>query len=786
MLAGRYHAGLVTLSVVVAAVAAYVALDLAARLTAASGRPRRTWLLGGALSMGGGIWAMHYLGMLAFTLAVPVRYDMATVLVSFVAAVAAAGLALVVVSRERLTTRLTAAASVVMGLGISAMHFIGMEAMRFAGHHAYEPDVVATAVGVAVAVSFVAMRLAFRFRTETRALAPGKLASAAVMGLAIAGMHYTGMAAATFHQGPTHPQFGRAVGVSTLGIFGLTAVTAMALGLAVVWSRLGLRLDRQAEAARASEERYRQLFSRSLAGVYQSTFDGRLLDCNDALARMLGYNHREEVLALTADDLYAAPDDRARWTAALAAERALPQYEHQLKRRDGRLLWVIESASLIDGADGGPPLIEGTIVDITARRDAERRLAETTSTLAASHERYRTLVETTNAVPWEIDATTRAVSYLSPQADRLFGYDVAAATGRPFRWDVLHDDDRPRVQRQVAALVAGPPGSHLETEYRLKTNHGTALVRSVIASALAPGGGVTLRGITFDITAQRQLELDLQQAQKLESIGRLAAGIAHEINTPVQFVNDSLHFVHDGVGRLRTLLAAYRAVAEAETPAALADARAAARRADAETDGGYVLGQLPDAIALSLDGLERVTRIVRSMKEFAHADSGTMTSVDLNRAIESTLTVARHEYRYVADVDIDFGVLPPVTCHAGEVNQAILNILVNAAHAIADRVRGTGERGRITVRTRREDDHVLVSIADTGGGIPEALGARVFEPFFTTKGVGRGTGQGLAIARAVVVEKHGGDLRFDTTPGEGTTFHLRLPLAGRAAPAAAA
>ncbi len=570
--------------------------------------------------------------------------------------------------------------------------------------------------------------------------------------------------------------------MSAIGVAGLGAVAALAVGVSVAWLRQ--RLDRQAEAARASEERYRQLFTRSLAGVYQSTLDGRLLDCNDALARMLGYSDRDAVLALAASELYAAPDDRARWTAALLAERALPQYEHQLKRRDGRLLWVIESASLIDGADGAQPLIEGTIVDITARRDAERRLAETTSTLAASLERYRTLVETTNAVPWEIDATTRAVSYLSPQADRLFGYDVAATTGRPFRWEVLHDDDRERVQRQVASLVAGPAGSHLETEYRLKTRDGTALVRSVIASAAAAGGGVTLRGITFDITAQRQLELDLQQAQKLESIGRLAAGIAHEINTPVQFVNDSLHFVRDGVGGLQALLAAYRRVLEADGPEAVAAARAAARRADDETDGAYLLEQVPEAIALSLDGLERVTRIVRSMKEFAHPDGSSMTSVDLNRAVESTLTVARHEYRYVADVVTDFEPLPPVTCHAGEVNQAILNILVNAAHAIADRVRGTGARGRITVRTRREDGQVRVSITDTGGGIPEALGARVFEPFFTTKGVGRGSGQGLAIARAVVVDKHGGDLRFETTPGEGTTFHLRLPVAGRAAAAA--
>jgi signal transduction histidine kinase len=172
------------------------------------------------------------------------------------------------------------------------------------------------------------------------------------------------------------------------------------------------------------------------------------------------------------------------------------------------------------------------------------------------------------------------------------------------------------------------------------------------------------------------------------------------------------------------------------------------------------------------------------MKEFAHPDAVEMAPVDLNRAIESTLVIARNEYKYVADVVTDFAVLPPVRCHAGDVNQAVLNIIVNAAHAIGDVVNGTADRGRITVRTRLEgDESVVVTITDTGSGIPEAIRDRVFDPFFTTKEVGRGTGQGLAIARVIVVDRHRGELTIDSEVGRGTICYLRLPLQGAVAPA---
>jgi signal transduction histidine kinase len=288
--------------------------------------------------------------------------------------------------------------------------------------------------------------------------------------------------------------------------------------------------------------------------------------------------------------------------------------------------------------------------------------------------------------------------------------------------------------------------------------------------------------LQVEMKARLQVETDLRQAHKLESVGRLAAGVAHEINTPVQFVSDSVHFLRDATTDLMTTIGHLREVEASVlngTPS-LEAAEAAAYAAET-ADLPYLVEHMPKAIDRALDGLERVATIVRSMKEFAHPDAVEMAPVDLNRAIESTLVIARNEYKYVADVETAFAVLPPVRCHAGDINQAVLNIVVNAAHAIADVVAGTQDRGLITVRTALEaGDTVVVTVTDTGGGIPEAIRDRVFDPFFTTKEVGRGTGQGLAIARAIVVDRHRGELTLDSTVGGGTTCHIRLPLHGAA------
>jgi signal transduction histidine kinase len=232
-------------------------------------------------------------------------------------------------------------------------------------------------------------------------------------------------------------------------------------------------------------------------------------------------------------------------------------------------------------------------------------------------------------------------------------------------------------------------------------------------------------------------------------------------------VKDSLQFLEQGVGDLKQLIDVYRAVA-GDDPRV--------KEAEAAADLEFLLENLPQALARSSDGVNRINVIVRAMKDFAYPEQKTMVAVDLNRGIQSTLVLAASEYKLVADLETDLsGDLPQVMCHPGEINQAVLNIVINAAHAVSDAVKAGARRGKIAVRTRAEGDSVLISVTDTGGGIPPAVQGRIFDPFFTTKEAGRGTGQGLAIARDAL-SRHGGDIRFETQVGAGTTFFIRLPL----------
>jgi signal transduction histidine kinase len=410
---------------------------------------------------------------------------------------------------------------------------------------------------------------------------------------------------------------------------------------------------------------------------------------------------------------------------------------------------------------------EARLEAVNTRIEAE--VQERTAELNASRELYRSLVETTSAVAWEMDADTGEMLYMAPQAVRLFGHQD---------WNRLriHPHDRAALDRAFEA--ARRDGRDFELEYRVLTAEDRCIdVRNVV-SVVSDRGRRLLRGLLFDVTQQRKLLFELQQAQKLESVGRLAAGIAHEINTPIQFVSDNCQFMGDALKDIGVFLQEVREVqarlADGSLPAAEAQARIAGAIERADLD--YLMDQLPQAIEQSAEGLQRVAAIVRSMKQFAHPEQKERIATNLNETVASTLTIARNEYKYVAELFTDFGDLPLVPCHAGELNQAILNVVVNAAHAIADRVEGTGSKGEIRVRTWCEGEHACISIGDTGGGIPEEICARIFDPFFTTKQVGRGTGQGLAIARSVVVEKHGGRIDVASEIGRGSVFTLRIPL----------
>ena len=276
-----------------------------------------------------------------------------------------------------------------------------------------------------------------------------------------------------------------------------------------------------------------------------------------------------------------------------------------------------------------------------------------------------------------------------------------------------------------------------------------------------------------------QLRQQLTQSQKLVSIGELAAGVAHEINTPIQFVGDNTRFVQTSCQDLIEVLDACQQVVDAaEQPANLKSAALGLKECLEEVDSDFLVEEIPAAITQTLEGVDRVTRIVRAMKEFVHPGTAEMTPTNLRQTIENTLMVAQNEWKYVADVVTDFDEqLPDVPCLPGELNQSLLNMIVNASHAIAEALGDDPEKkGEIKITTNLATPFAEIRIADTGCGISEENISQIFSPFFTTKAVGKGTGHGLAIAHNIIVEKHLGTISVKSRQGVGTTFVIRIPL----------
>jgi two-component system, sensor histidine kinase and response regulator len=384
-LSSSYGAGLIALSILIAIFASYAALDLAGRTAAAVGKLRFAWLACGALAMGLGIWSMHYVGMLALRLPVPVLYDLPTVLLSLLAAVLASAIALWVVSGKRLRVLSMTIGSLFMGAGIAAMHYTGMAAMRLPAMCHYNRAIVGASILIAVVVSAVALLLSFYFRGTTKEFNAGKMLSAVVMGFAVAAMHYTGMASVSFVASPLVEDTSRAVAVSSLGVAGISILTLVVLSVVAIASLLDRRLSAQALQLVSSEKRYRLLFQRSPAAVYRTTSDGRFLECNETCARILGYQSPGALLLVNARALYFEDADRIAFVDLLSAQGHISNLEICLKREDGKPVWVLENANLVDDAATGGSVIEGTFLDISERKVMEFELTETKELAEASN-----------------------------------------------------------------------------------------------------------------------------------------------------------------------------------------------------------------------------------------------------------------------------------------------------------------------------------------------------------------------------------------------------------------
>lgn len=405
-----------------------------------------------------------------------------------------------------------------------------------------------------------------------------------------------------------------------------------------------------------------------------------------------------------------------------------------------------------------------------ALRDSEARLAGILMVAPVGiYVTLRGIIQTVNP------AFTAMLGYTP---DELIGQNEQLLRGPEATQDAGHDE------LEQAITTAGAVHSTITMRHK---DGGTRHIHVRSAPLRGqPDEDAPITFVALDMTDQLRFQAERDQtrtalylAQKMDAIGRLASGIAHEINTPSQYVMDNVTFIRDSLTEIRQLLMADQALRASAEVCHLPLAQVAESIA-AKIDITYLLEEMPKSMSQSLEGMGRIRKIVAAMREFTHPATETKIAVDVNHLIENTLTISHSEWKYVADTELHLAEnLPPVSCMPSELSQVILNLIINAGHAIADSIpAGSGSLGRITISSMLDGDWVEIRIADTGGGIPQAIQELVFEPFFTTKAIGKGTGQGLALAWTVVVDKHLGTLAFESTLGSGTTFIVRLPLNG--------
>ncbi len=746
-LIGSYNYALVALSVLIAIFASYAALDLAGRVTAAGGWTRAVWLLGGAGAMGTGIWSMHYIGMLAFILPIPVAYHWPTVLLSLFAAILASVVALDVVSRQKMSWFRALAGSVLMGAGIASMHYIGMAAMRLPAICKFNSFLVVLSVVFAVLISLAALWITFHFRDEKTGTGWEKLAGAVVMGAAIPVMHYTGMAAASFAPSGKPTELSYAVSISTLGTAGIAAVTFTVLGLALLTSWVDRRFATQ--ALEVQEEKLQQseaYLSEAQRLSHTGSFGWRVstgdIIWSEESFRIFQYDRTTKpTVELILQRVH--PEDAAlvQQTVERAAQDGKDfDFEHRLLMPDGSVKYVHLMAHALSHEPGGVEFV-GAVMDVSDRKRAEEALRRSEGYLAEAQRLTRT-------GSWAWSVATRRSVYWSQENYRLFGFDPERGipSDEAF-YQRIHSEDRDRVRTEVF-LERPDKGSHFDVEFRIVLPDGaTKYVRSTGHPVRNISGDLLeYVGTSIDVTERkradeererlRQAQADLAHVNRVTTMGELTASLAHEVNQPIAAAITNANTC------VRWLAA--------DTPN-LEEARAAAMR-------------------IAKDGT-RAAEIIKRVRLLFKKGSPERELVDLNEVVRDMIVLLRSEAtRYSISVRTKLAAdLPEVVGDRVQLQQVLMNLMINGI----DAMRGVDGTRELVVKSQRgEDEQALVSVSDTGVGLPQQQADQIFNAFFTTKS--HGTGMGLRISRSIV-ESHGGRLWAAENSPRGASFYVTLP-----------
>ncbi|MEA2264331.1 MAG: hypothetical protein QOJ51_7156 [Acidobacteriaceae bacterium] len=743
-LIGSYNYALVALSVLIAMFASYAALDLAGRITATGGWTRAVWLLGGAGAMGTGIWSMHYLGMLAFVLPVPVAYHWPTVLLSLLAAILASVVALGVVSRQKMGASRAVAGSVLMGAGIASMHYIGMATMRLPAKCQFDSYLVVMSVVFAVLISFAALWITFHFRDEKKGIGWEKLAGAVVMGAAIPVMHYTGMAAASFTPSGTPPDLSHAVSISTLGTAGIAAVTFIVLGLALLTSWLDRRfaaqtLELQEEKLQRSEAYLAEAQRLTHTGSWAWRVAGReALHLSEEWYRIYGFDPENGPPAFEQLLQRTHPEDRAKWKGAI--DRAIDrksdyEVEFRILLPDAATKYIHTVGHPVLNASGDLVQFVGSSTDITERKRAE----QATRLLAAIVESSQDAIVS--------KSLNGVITSWNKGAERLFGYAAEEAVGQNITL-IIPPERRDEERTILEQLTRGERVDHMET-VRMRKD-GSLLDVSLTISPMKDVAGrvVGASKLARDITEQkraeealRQAQTDLAHASRLTTMGEFTASLAHEVKQPIAAI------VTDANTCVRWI---------ARDQPDLTEAREAAWRI--------------------VKGAKRASEIINRVGLLFKKGTPQRELVDVNEVAREMIVLlgdeaSRHSISIRTELAVD---LPHVIGDRVQLQQVMMNLIVNGVEAMYD-VDGPRE---LTIKSQpAENNELLLSVSDNGMGLPRQQADEIFNAFFTTKI--HGTGMGLRISRSIV-ESHGGRLWAADNSPRGASFCFTLPTKAEA------
>jgi PAS domain S-box-containing protein len=717
-LASSYDYNEVARSVFIAIVASYAALDIAGRVTAARGRIRLAWLSGGAIAMGLGIWAMHFKGMLAFRLPVPVEYHWPTVLASLLVAILASAVALYVASRQKMGPVEVLTGSVILGGGLAGMHYIGMAAMRLPAITHFSPVLVTCSILLAILFSVITLLLAFSLREETRWSGLRRLGSATVIGVAVYVIHYTGLAAANFTSA-SPPDLSHAVNISPLGNNGILIATLTVLAAAIVTS---------IEDRKRAEDRLRLVIDTLPALVWSKLPDGSADFLNQQFREYTGLS-LEEGLGWGWMRNAFHPEDCAEdeWRAAFAA--GVPfEREARLRRTDGTYRWFLLRAVPLRDKQGQVVKWYGITTDIEDRKRAEDELRK-------QKEVFQTIVEDIPVMIGFVSKNGR-IELVNPEWERTMGWTLAEIQ-EPNK-DVFADlFPGPEYRQWIRNSIAASTGEW--TNFKVRVRDGRLI--DVAAAFVRLSNGSSL-GIGKDITEWKQTQAALQESQenltrvtRAVAMGGLAATIAHEVNQPLAAIVTNSNFC------LRELSG------EGKNPE-----------------------RLQEAIAEIVNDGVRASAIISRIRALLAKGSPDKTELDMNEMIQEVTVLLRNELtrnRVFVRTDLDRD-LPRVSGDRVQLQQVLINLVMNSMEAMHSLTRRSRE---LLIKSRRYNTEVLIQVQDSGEGLSSQQAEHIFEPFFTTKP--EGIGMGLTISRSII-ESHGGRLSAESNHN-GALFQFTLP-----------